>query len=212
MPTRPALDETKQSLSWSGVLQGVSLAWRDPVVRSMLLLEVVYFSFADGPITVGIPLFVKDVLHAGPAAYGYIRTANYLGLMVGALWLGRNGRHVHKGRVILLGWLGFGLSLIGYPLFHALAPALVAAFVANMVGNLIPMCEGTFIQERVPRDKIGRVSGVWNMIAPGWGVFSGLAGGALARAVPAAMLILFGAVVSCGNALLGLRAGMWRRE
>lgn len=209
---QPAPGEPRQSLSWNDVLQGVSFAWSDPVVRNMLLLEVVYFSFADGPITVGIPLFVKEVLHGGAEAYGYIRTANYLGLMIGALWLARQGHTVHKGRVILLGWLGFGLSLIGYPLFHSLAPALVAAFVSSVLGNLIPMCEGTFIQERVPPDKIGRVSGVWNMIAPGWGVFSGLMGGTLARAVPAAILVLIGAVTSCSNAVLGLRSGLWKEK
>jgi len=53
---------------------------------------------------------------------------------------------------------------------------------------------------------------VWNMIAPGWGVFSGLGGGALAGSVPAATLVLVGAAASCCNALLGLRAGLWKER
>jgi len=212
LPAHAAPVEPQQGLSWRDLLQGVSFAWRDPLVRGMLMLEVVYFTFGDGPITVGLPLFVKQVLHAGPEAYGYIRTANYLGLMVAALWLGQYGRRVHKGQVILIGWLGWGLALIGYPLFRSLSAALVAGFVSNLMGNLIPMCEGTLIQERVSHDMLGRVSGVWNMIAPGWGVFSGLAGGALAGSVPAATLVLVGAAASCCNALLGLRAGLWKER
>jgi len=205
LPSQAVQTEERQPLSWRDLLEGVSYVWHDPVVRSILLLDALYFVLADGMVMVGVPLFVKDVLHAGPEVYGYIRTAGYAGMLLGALWLGRLGRSLHKERLIVLGWLG-------YPLFRALAPALVASFFASMIGNLIPTCGASLMQERVPQEVLGRVFGIWNMIAPGCGSFSGMIGGALARVLPATGLVALGAVISCGNALLGRVSALWRRK
>jgi DHA3 family macrolide efflux protein-like MFS transporter len=209
LPPQTGQGERVHRLTWRDLLQGVSYVWHAPVVRTIFMLDALYFVLADGMLRTGVPLFVKDVLHAGPEVYGYIQTAGNAGMLLGALWLGRFGRSLRKERLIVLGWLGYGLSLISYPLFRAFAPALAASFFSLMIGNLIPTCGASLLQERVPQELLGRVFGVWNMIAPGSGSFSGIIGGALAGVLPASVLIMLGAAVSCGNALLGRIGGLW---
>jgi MFS family permease len=208
----PQADQVEQSrhLTWRDLLQGVSYAWQEPVIRTIFLLDALYFVLADGLVMTGLPLFVKHVLNAGPVVYGRIRSAGNVGMLLGALWLGQFGGRLQKERLMVWGWLGYGLSLISYPVFNAFGPAVAASFFSSMIGNLIPTCGSSMLHERVPQRLLGRVFGVWSMIAPGTGSFSGVIGGALAGALPASALIALGASISCGNAVLGRVSGLWR--
>jgi MFS family permease len=212
LPPQAAQGADSSPPSWVDLVRGVSYVLREPVVRVLFLLDALYFVLGDGMFLAGLPLFVKDVLGGGPQVYGYLRTAGNAGMLVGALWLGRYGRRFDKQRLVVLAWMGYGLSLLGFPLFRSIAPALLASFSSLLIGHAIPACEGSLLQEKVPQEVLGRVFGVWNMIAPGSGAFSGLTSGALEATVHATTLISFAAGVSCFNVLLGLAGGLWRGE
>jgi MFS family permease len=212
LPPEAARAAKVDPLTWVDLLRGVSYVLRDPLVRILFLLDALYFVLGDGMLRTGLPLFVKDVLGAGPEVYGYLRTAGNAGMLLGALWLGRYGKRFDKRKLVVLAWMGYGLSQLGFPLFRSIAPALAASFFSLLIGNAIPACEGSLLQEKVPQEVLGRVFGVWNMIAPGSGAFSGLIGGAVAGAVPATTLIAFAAGVSCFNVVLGVAGGLWRGE
>ncbi len=199
----------RQRVQWGDLLEGLSFVWHDGVIRRLFLLDALYFVLASGMLMTGIPLFVKDVLHAGPEVYGYTQIAGNAGMLVGALWLGQYGHHLPKGRVIVSAWLGYGLALMAYPVFGTLPAALAASFVASVIGNLIPASERSLLQERVPEGLVGRVFGVWGIIAPGAGTFSGVIGGALADVLPSGLLIALGAAVACANGLIGRVTGLW---
>lgn len=209
LPSQVAQRGGSQSLAWRDLVQGLSCVWHDPVIRVVFSLDALYFILGEGVLKAGQPLFVKDVLHAGPEVYGYLRAAGNAGMLVGAFLLGRFGRDVNAQRLIVLCWLGYGLSLLSYSLSSALVPALVASFVSLMIGHLIPTLSASLLQQRVSHELVGRVFGVWNMIAPGSGSFSGILGGELARLLPPSAMIAFGAAVSVGNALLGAVGGLW---
>jgi MFS family permease len=211
LPSRSDQQAGPSPLAWRDVLQGLSYVWHDPVVRVVFALDALYFIMGDGVLMAGLPLFVRDVLHAGPEVYGYLRAAGNAGMLLGAFLLGRFGRRANAQRLILLCWLGYGLSLVGYSLSPGLAPALVASFVSLMIGHLIPTLSTSLLQRRASQEIVGRVFGVWSMIAPGAGSFSGILGAELARFLPPRAMIAFGAAVSVGNALLGVVGGLGHR-
>ncbi len=211
LPSQAAPHGGFQPLAWRDLVQGLSCVWHDPVIRVVFSLDALYFLLGDGILMAGRPLFVKDVLRAGPEVYGYLRAAGNAGMLVGASLLGRFGRNVNAQRLIVLCWLGYGLSLVSYSLSPSLAVALVASFVSLVVGQLIPTLGASLLQQRVSQELVGRVFGVWSMIAPGAGSFSGILGGELARLLSPRAMIACGAAVSVGNALLGVVGGLWRR-
>lgn len=192
------------------LLRGLSYVWHDRAIRSAFTLDTLYFVLADGLLMTGLPLFVRDVLRGGPEVYSYTRIAGNAGMLLGAWWLGQFGRSLPKGRVIVVAWLGYGLSLMAYPLLRSQAAAMVASFCAAMMGNLIPASGRSLLQERVPQGLLGRVFGVWAIIAPGAGTLSGLLGGTLAGLLPAGTLVALGATVPCINAFLGRISGLWQ--
>lgn len=211
LPAQAAPQGGSPPLAWRDLVQGLSYVWHDPVVRVVFALDTLYFVLGDGVVMAGLPLFVKDVLHSGPEVYGYLRAASNAGMLVGASFLGRFGRNVNAQRLIVLCWLGYGLSLLSYALSPSLAVALVASFVSLMIGQLIPTLGASLLQQRVSQDLVGRVFGVWSMIAPGAGSFSGILGGELARLLLPRAMIACGAAVGVGNALLGVIGGLWHR-
>jgi len=201
-----------RSLTWRDLGQGVAYVWSDPVVRTIFLLDALYFGLANGMVMTGMPLFVKDVLGAGPEVHGQIQMLGNVGMLLGSLWLGRFGRRLPKGQVITVCWLGYGLALLSYPLSSTLGPVLVASFFIGMISNLIPLSASSLMQEQVPPELLGRVLGAWHTIAPGWGSISGGIAGVLARTLPATGLITLAAVISCSNALLARLGRLWRQE
>jgi hypothetical protein len=211
LPPSPQSD-TAHYATLQGIRQGISYAWGDPVVRTVLLLDALYFAVADGMITTGVPLYVRDVLHAGPEVHGYVQVARNGGMLLGALWLGGLGRRLRTGRIIAWSWAIYGLALLSHWLFPSLAPVLVANVVMGMSGNLIPACGTSLLQERVPQGLLGRVFGVWNTIAPGGGAFSGAIAGVLASVLPATGLLALSAVISWANGLFARRSRLWHQE
>jgi MFS family permease len=211
LPSRAAQQGGSQPLAWRDMVQGLSYVWHDPVIRVVFSLDALYFILGDGVLLAGLPLFVKDALHAGPEVYGYLRAAANAGMLVGASLLGRFGRSMNAQRLIVLCWLGYGLSLVSYSLSPTLVIALLASFVSLMIGHLIPTLSTSLLQQRVSQELVGRVFGVWSMIAPGAGTFSGILGGELASLLPPRAMIACTAAVSVGNALLGVVGGLWHR-
>jgi len=212
LPARTGQERAEDGLGPRDLLQGISYVLSDPVVRAVFLLDALYFGLANGMVMTGMPLFVRDVLGGGPEVHGRILVLGNVGMLFGSLWLGRFGRHLPKGRVITVCWMGYGLALLCQTLFSTLEPVLVASFFVGMIGNLIPVTASSLLQEQVPPELLGRVFGVWNMIAPGWGSFSGGIAGTLARTLPATGLIALGAAISCGNAMLARLSKLWHQE
>jgi len=212
LPARTGHESAEDGLGPRDLLQGLSYVLSDPVVRAIFLLDALYFGLANGMVMTGMPLFVRDVLGGGPEVHGRILVLGNAGMLFGSLWLGRFGRHLPKGRVITVCWLGYGLALLCQTMFSTLEPVLVASFFVGMISNLIPVTASSLMQEQVPPELLGRVFGAWHMIAPGWGSFSGGIAGALTRTLPATGLIALGAAISCGNAMLARLSKLWHQK
>ena len=84
-PANADQDEASQHPSWRDLSQGIAYAWREPVVRMVLMLDALYFLLAHGSLQTGKPLFVKDVLGAGPQVHSFLQVAHNAGMLLGAL-------------------------------------------------------------------------------------------------------------------------------
>ncbi|HET6379881.1 MAG TPA: MFS transporter [candidate division Zixibacteria bacterium] len=121
-------DDEAQGLLAS-VGSGLTYTWRDPAVRSIIVLSAAFnFAFA-GPVSVGLP-YLADTRFSGPVDYGFMVSAFGAGALAGAVVAGSLKRVPRLGLVTLLiaGGLGIGIALVG------LAPNVA---VASALGMLI---------------------------------------------------------------------------
>ncbi len=182
VPTHPAeADEVRNHAS-----QGIRGAMRDArdglryvfsvpwLWVTVLASPLVGAGFA-GAMWVSLPRLVRDVYGAGVWLIGAVATADAVGSILAALAIG-NASKLRRGIVAYSAVLVGGCALIAcaLPLPRPIEPAIVIAASALVGAGLaiFTILWGTLQQEKVPNDKLGRVSSITQL-----GVASTLPGG-----------------------------------
>lgn len=197
---------------WSSLAEGLRHAWRDVPIRILILLIGSFGFFFRGPFVVGIPAFADAFLPGGARAFGIIMSALGVGAILGTLIAGAT-RHPAPNRfglIILADFLAFGLIFIvmtSFPNTWFIASTILAASVLD--GYLIVLMI-TWMQQRIPREKLGRVTSVIQLASQGLFPISAAVAGALAEWDLTRML--FGAgMIMVGVTLLGVSSQTVRR-
>jgi MFS family permease len=135
----------------------VAFAWRDPAVRSLLLLSAALNFAISGPVSVGLAWLAQNRFDGGAAAFGIMLSAFGAGALVGAVAAGSLGRIRELGWVTLGGSvvMGVALGLIGF------APSVIVIMILNVAIGLavgfLNVRIVAWLQVRTPSDMIGRV-------------------------------------------------------
>ena len=136
---------------------GVAYAWRDPAIRSLLILSAAMNFAFNGPITVGLAWMADNRFDAGASGFGFMLAAFGAGALAGAIAAGSIGRVRELGWVTLIMAFGtgIGLGLVG------LAPSvLVVMLIAALIGvgiGFVNVRIIAWLQARTPEAMIGRV-------------------------------------------------------
>lgn len=136
---------------------GFGYAWRDPAVRSLIMLTAAFNFAFTGPLSVGIPYLADSRLGGGSAAFGILLSGFGAGALLGAVGAGTISRVPRLGTVVLgtAVALGVALGLIG------VAPSIPVAFgllAAMGVGaGFINVHVVSWLQARTAEEMRGRV-------------------------------------------------------
>jgi len=119
------------------------------------------------PTAVALPKLVRDVYHAGVWLLGVLGTANACGVIVATVVVGQARRLRRRGLLAYLALLGSGIALLSLGLPHPHANRLVilvsasgAYILAGFGVGFFSVIWTTLLQERVPSDKLGRVTSI----------------------------------------------------
>ena len=192
---RPAAAEASRPNVLGTIGSGVAYAWRDPAVRSLILLSAALNFAINGPISVGLAWLADNRFDGGAASFGIMLSAFGAGALVGALVAGCMGRIRELGWVTLGGSvvMGVGLGLIGF------APSVVVIMGLNVAIGLavgfLNVRIVAWLQARTPDAMIGRVMSLV--------MLGGLAMSPISLAI-AGLLVDIGAATLCFAAAGGL--------
>jgi len=137
---------------------GIRFIWQRPVVLGAISLDL--FAVLLGGATALLPIFARDILHAGPEGLGLLRAAPALGAVVVGVWLARHPIAGRAGHWLLSAVAVFGLTMIGFALttsFFVAFSVLVVSGAADMVSVVIRQ---SLVQLETPDDMRGRVGAV----------------------------------------------------
>jgi MFS family permease len=200
--SRPvAIVRSEVSMGMGSMLEGLRFVWRRKTVLGAISLDL--FAVLFGGATALLPAFTRDVLHAGPDIFGYLRAAPGIGAGLCALRLifkpiaHRIGVHMFAGVAL------FGAATVVFGVtrrFWVAMAALVALGAGDMVSVFI---RNLLVQLETPDAIRGRVSAVNS-------VFIGASNelGEFESGFTAAWFGLVPAIVSGGVVTL-LVAGLW---
>jgi hypothetical protein len=107
-----------------------------------------------------LPAYTKDVLHAGPDVFGYLRTAPGVGAGLTALWLAFRPIHRRIGFFMFAGVAAFGAATVVFGVTTRFLVALVALVILGSGDMVSVFIRSMLVQLETPDEIRGRVSAV----------------------------------------------------
>jgi MFS family permease len=146
----PLLKQVREGISFT-----FSLPW---LWITIAIFAVVNLTFS-GPLTVALPLLVRDVLHGDARLFGVIGTAVGAGEICGTLLSGQFP--VRRTGIVMYAWaILSGVALAAIGLVATLPDIYVFAFAQGLSLVGFQILWDTSLQRHVPREILGRVSSV----------------------------------------------------
>jgi MFS transporter, DHA1 family, staphyloferrin A biosynthesis exporter len=200
VPARAA--QHAEMSAWGTFVDGVSYVRSQPVVLVLLLVGVIPFLLGQ-PYQSMLPIFATNVFAAGPQGLGMLNSGAAAGSLVGAFVISGIGEFPRKGRVMMLGLIGFGGFIALFSLTPWLFVAAVLLFVAGASQQLYATTNSTLVQMVVPSEYRGRVMGV-HQLDRGFIPIGSFLVGLIAElaGAPFAIALMAGCLATVGLALL----------
>ena len=190
--TQPLLQEIKEGILYTASNKAI---WSLLLLVSLLSLVGIPF------IVLMLPIYAKDIFHAGPQALGFLHTGWAIGAISGALYLAsRKGTHGFKKKILSASLL-FGLSLILFSQTKTLWLSLLVIPLSGFLRMIQMAGSNTLIQTVVSEEMRGRVMTFFAMTFIGVAPFGSLVAGSLASRFGAPATVLLGGVLCCLGAL-----------
>lgn len=188
-----------------GVRQLFAYVKGAPAVAALIQLVTVY-SVLGVPYVTLMPVFARDVLHAGPASYGVLLACVGVGGLAGALFLASVGQRFRRGRLLVAASFAFPVVLLAFSLTRWEPAARLLLLLAGFAMILHGALTNGMLQGVVPNEMRGRLMSVYSLIVVGLSQVAGsFMAGAVARAIGVAWAIGGGAVAMLAYAVWWLR-------
>jgi MFS family permease len=150
-----------RKVSVAAIREGLSFVWRQPVILGCMSLDM--FAVIFGGATALLPIYAKEILHAGARGYGMLTSSFEVGALAMAFVLMLRPPARNAGRALLGAVVVFGMATIVFGLSRVFALSVGAYMIAGMADQISVVMRSTAIQLSTPDELRGRVSAV-NMI------------------------------------------------
>ena len=203
----------RAAVSWDSLLLGMRFIWHRKTVLGAISLDL--FAVLFGGASALLPAFTRDVMHAGPEVFGYLRAAPGVGAGLTGFWLAFRPVSRQVGPMMFAGVAAFGAATVILGLSRNFWVAMVMLVVLGVGDMTSVFIRSMLVQLETPDEIRGRVSAVNS-------VFVGASNelGEFESGLTAAWLGLAPAIVVGGSATLiltflwarGLFPGLWRLQ
>jgi len=155
----PRLNVTKNTeVIWKRIGEGINFVFKEKIILAAISLDLLVVLFGDA-ISL-LPIFVKDILHMGPEALGWLRSSSAVGSVVMGVLLTQLPRMRHLGKILLFVVSGFSLAMVGFALSTHLYFAMFFLFLSGALDSVSVVIRNTLVQVSTPDSMRGRVASV----------------------------------------------------
>jgi MFS family permease len=145
----------------SSLRDGLRFVFGTPIMVWSTGLDFVATFFA-GSLSL-LPIFADQVLHAGPAGYGWLVAAPALGALVGSFYASVRHFPARQGRILLGAVAAYGLATVTYGLSRVYWLTFLALALSGLADLVSTVIRQTLRQLLTPDSLRGRMTSV-NMI------------------------------------------------
>lgn len=173
--------------------EGFHFIWHHRLARTLVFL-VAASSILAYPYAMLLPVFARDVLHAGATGLGWLLAATGAGALVGGIVLAAMATRVRRGRLLLAAAVAFCLMLLCFSFSRTLPLSLALLALAGFAMIPFSATVNATLQSLIPDGLRGRVMSVYVFMFLGMTPLGALQAGAMARWLGAPAALALGAV------------------
>ncbi|HEX3845605.1 MAG TPA: MFS transporter [Steroidobacteraceae bacterium] len=144
------------------VWEGFRALSRDLQLRSFVAYMALVSVLVMGPLQVGLPLFAKARFSEGAAAFGWLMTANGVGMLLGSV-MSTSVTRLLRGRLgvmILSLDAAAGLALAALSGVHSVLAGAALLVLTGLFAGTVQIAIITWLQRRVPQAMMGRIMSI----------------------------------------------------
>jgi hypothetical protein len=181
-----------EKLSFATLVAGLRFVRRQRVLLGSITLDL--FAVLLGGAVALLPIYARDVLHAGPWGLGLLRCAPAVGAAVVAIFLAMRPVGERAGWKMFIAVAIFGAATLVFGVSRSLPLSLVALAVAGAADMISVVVRQTLEMVVTPDDMRGRVGAVNMMCIGASNELGEFRAGALAESMGAVNAVVVGAV------------------
>jgi MFS family permease len=185
------------------IKEGLAYVWTNKVVFGAISLDL--FAVLLGGATALLPVFARDVLHAGATGFGVLRAGPAIGASVMALLLSRSPIKRHAGLWMFGGVAAFGAATLVFAISKVIVISVIALAVLGAGDMLSVYVRQTLVQIATPDIMRGRVSAISSVFVGASNELGEFETGVMARWLGPVGAAIFG---GAGSLLV---VGVWSR-
>ncbi len=188
----PAQEPVKDARTVGMIVDGLRYVWSNKIVLGAISLDLIVVLLA-GAVAL-LPVFARDILHAGPSELGVLRSAMGVGAASVALWLAVKPLRARVGLWMFGSTIVFGLATIVFGLSEYLWLTALALAIAGGVDMISVYVRSSLIQLATPDAMRGRVAAVSFIFISASNEFGDFEAGLMARIFGPVLAVTVGGV------------------
>ena len=155
---KPATLPARAPMTVESVFAGVVFIKSKPVMLGSISLDL--FAVLLGGATAMLPVYARDILHAGPWALGFLRMAPAIGAVAMSLLLARFPLQHRVGLKMLVAVAIFGLATIVFAYSTNIVLSVVMLIILGASDTVSVVVRSSLVQLLTPDHMRGRVNAV----------------------------------------------------
>jgi MFS family permease len=187
-----------QGVTFRAAVEGLQFVRHTPIIVYTMGLDFIATFF--GSATALLPIFARDILHAGAQGYGVLYASPAIGAVAAGVLMSIFGTRIARKGLVILGAVGvYAGCTIGFGLSNVFALSVVALSGAGAADTVSMILRQTLRQSITPNELRGRMTSVNMIFFMGGPQLGEVEAGLVARAFGAPFSIVSGGL----GALLG---------
>jgi hypothetical protein len=148
----------KEPYSLQSVLAGFHYIWKHKLILGSISLDM--FAVLLGGAVALLPVYAREILHAGPWGLGLLRSAPGIGAALMAIVVAYRPIRRRAGATMLVCVAGFGVFTIMFGISRSMVLSLVALVLVGASDMVSVIVRATLVQVATPDEMRGRVNAV----------------------------------------------------
>ncbi|CAN5265023.1 MFS transporter [soil metagenome] len=188
---------------WVQMIDGLRYVRQNKLVLGAISLDL--FAVLLGGATAMLPVYARDILHAGPEGLGHLRAAPALGAAITAIYFAFRPLKTNVGVKMLAAVAVFGVATIVFGLSKWMPLSLVALAVLGSADMLSVYVRQSLMQLYTPDAMRGRVGAVSTLFISGSNELGEAESGFLAALIGPVVAVVAGGIGAIAVTLLWAR-------